>query len=1073
MNKLYRVTYNVLPQLAGISCAHTSNMVLDTLQTRQGSTATLLFDFKEAPANKLYKLRNFFAGISIPGNGYGITAKSLNQLFVPSSGSQFMGWLFIPATDPFSPDPTMFGGAPNAFSFSAPVTDSLWLGNGYMAFKRYEVVAPSGITADQVSRNTGIIHHYIAGNLAPYLFYNSRLSTMDEDYMLADKKAFLSYTYYNQQKPAYMVLDTLQLHYLEQLGQYQGKGLSYSRPFRADPPVHLYIADPNVVHDNFTGKLVYVLDQFAGSAPPPQLQSPFAFPEPGNDSTWTINPDLKGYYCSDGSYWYRYFGPGDTLYNIFVRLPEYLPRSQHRYCELVGIKPLPGEGASSFFELSLKLGDDILKAQGMTDFIIAHNEVLEDVLLSGNTTTRQVQLADTFNHCERYRLTFAIYEGKYRYRSYIDSVRNHLRTAFMDHMIQGADEELHLGYRDQRFLYTLYYYDRAGNLMRTVPPEGVQQLAPATLAAINTARQTASLPAPGQLPQHQKASDYSYNSINQIAEQVTPDGGTTRFFYDKAGRLVFSQNDKQLPQGYYTYNLYDAQGRIIETGQAQLGCPYFPETPYKDPNGVTLPPPAGISCYHVDNNNNVYTSVPNVIRLFGGMPQDQINSQVRAYIRKDVVLTVYDTMAADFGLVNGMSRQQHLRKRVAAIFYYESLAAGTAGLPYFSHATHYSYDISGNVKTLIQEFPALAQLGHRYKRVDYDYDLVSGKVNMLSYNRSFADQYYQRYSYDDDNRIVQVETSQDGYLWKRDASYQYYQHGPLARASIGDLRVQGIDYAYTIQGWLKAVNGDMNEASLDMGLDGVDANSVYARDAVAGTIDYFKGDYKSLSGRPVSHVGQPAGMRNLYNGNIARQTTAILPFQTLHKKYVYDQLNRISTTAYDAVAPVTAALTQLPDYANSYEYDQDGNLLKLKRTGNNNGVGAQPMDRLSYYYTPGSNRLRQVTDSASNIYTNDITQFTDPATTRFLYDATGNTIKDLTAGQDTINWNLYNKVTRTENRLGNNALVFGYDGAGNRTSKRFSQGTDTGKIETSEYYVRDATGNVLAAPSAFQMSKGA
>src|SRR5690606_36574761 len=120
----------------------------------------------------------------------------------------------------------------------------------------------------------------------------------------------------------------------------------------------------------------------------------------------------------------------------------------------------------------------------------------------------------------------------------------------------------------------------------------------------------------------------------------------------------------------------------------------------------------------------------------------------------------------------------------------------------------YSYDIAGNVKTLVRDFPTLAALNQQFKRIDYDYDLISGKVNMLSYNRSFGDQYYQLYEYDDDNRIIAVKTSSDGEIWNEDARYDYYKHGPLARMSLGEQRVQGVDYIYTIQGWLKSINGD-------------------------------------------------------------------------------------------------------------------------------------------------------------------------------------------------------------------------------------------------------------------------
>ena len=75
------------------------------------------------------------------------------------------------------------------------------------------------------------------------------------------------------------------------------------------------------------------------------------------------------------------------------------------------------------------------------------------------------------------------------------------------------------------------------------------------------------------------------------------------------------------------------------------------------------------------------------------------------------------------------------------------------------------------------------------------------------------DQFIHKYSYDADNRITEVHTSSDGFIWDRDAEYKYYKHGPLARVELGEYRVQGLDYYYTLQGWIKGVNTPFAEDS--------------------------------------------------------------------------------------------------------------------------------------------------------------------------------------------------------------------------------------------------------------------
>ena len=57
------------------------------------------------------------------------------------------------------------------------------------------------------------------------------------------------------------------------------------------------------------------------------------------------------------------------------------------------------------------------------------------------------------------------------------------------------------------------------------------------------------------------------------------------------------------------------------------------------------------------------------------------------------------------------------------------------------YATHYSYDITGNVNHMVQGMPELDVLGHRFKLIAFAYDLISGKVNQAYYQRDSADQF--------------------------------------------------------------------------------------------------------------------------------------------------------------------------------------------------------------------------------------------------------------------------------------------------------------------------------------------
>src|SRR5690606_28065742 len=315
-----------------------------------------------------------------------------------------------------------------------------------------------------------------------------------------------------------------------------------------------------------------------------------------------------------------------------------------------------------------------------------------------------------------------------------------------------------------------------------------------------------------------------------------------------------------------------------------------------------------------------------------------VNS-ISGKVRREVVYNVYDVPSYEPTQqpFDKLPHQTNLKNRISCVKYIDYLSAGYSAKNWihYTNAIHYTYDILGNVKTLIYDLHMLMPIELRFKRVDYEYDLYSGKVVMLSYNRGWGDQFYQRYKYDEDNRITEVYTSRDGLVWDRDAKYEYYDHGPLARMTLGNHNVQGVDYAYTINGWLKAINGFQNDTLSDMGGDGK-LGMVFPRDAFSQRIDYFTKDYRAI-GDTNFMWEYPYTYKSLYNGNIAAIAKALAPFGNLQSRYNYDQLQRIEDAEYAEYnynfASSTATTNLLPDYRTSYAYDLDGNLKKLYRQG--------------------------------------------------------------------------------------------------------------------------------------------
>jgi hypothetical protein len=431
----------------------------------------------------------------------------------------------------------------------------------------------------------------------------------------------------------------------------------------------------------------------------------------------------------------------------------------------------------------------------------------------------------------------------------------------------------------------------------------------------------------------------------------------------------------------------------------------------------------------------------------------------------ELTQTIYDIPASGPGINTGVV-QGNLRKRIAASVYRPTRSSSAI------NASYYNYDLSGNVKSLYQQIAGLDSI----KRLDYEYDLVSGKVNLLAYQHGKRDHFYYQYKYDAENRLIEAFSSVKAHIdpygfrstinnvdLRLDASYEYYLHGPLARMELGrtDFKVQGLDYVYTLQGWLKGVNGNkLSVAGSDVGND----KATIGKDALAYSLGYYAGDYVPIGGtgsaafamnyQPIA--GDPTGL-SLYNGNISSSTYAIDSVQsgyTVGYTYKYDQLNRLKKLRQHNLSSVSGTWTgsstiNANDYSEDFDYDGNGNILALKRN-----AGGTVMDQLSYTYNRSGdgklldNKLSILTDNSGSSTPGELT-----GTSSYGYDAIGNLITDSKEGITGIVWTVYGKIGKITKSNSAENIIYGYDPTGNRVSKTING--------LSTWYVRDAQGNSL------------
>lgn len=631
--------------------------------------------------------------------------------------------------------------------------------------------------------------------------------------------------------------------------------------------------------------------------------------------------------------------------------------------------------------------------------------------------------------------------------------------SYVTNCLANAEDSLLYTYPSREHHYTLYYYDQAGNLVQTVPPNGVDILSSAEVKKIMLGITTAN-------PAHTMITRYQYGSLNQLLWQKTPDAGESNFWYNDKAQLRLSQNAQQLKDRHYSYVKYDELSRLIEAGEMLT-----------------------------EADVNV---------LIDSLASSSFPVNDEAYQLSDVSRTHYDlgrsSIQEDFA-------QSNLRTRVAWIEVIEKDRTDTL-------ATYYSYDIHGNVRSLLQHIPGLSD-----KRTDYVYDLISGKVNYVLYQYGAHNQFIHQYTYDADNRITDVHTSTDGYLWDHDARYFYYLHGPLARVELGEYRVQGLDYYYTLQGWIKGVNMPYED---DPGNDGFSSSTV-GRDVFAFTLGYYQDDYQTIGNSiPLSDTRDQLWTRydesmdnsGLFNGNISWMVTDLKKIGQQNGArakgmqamlYQYDQLHRIvqgrSLTSYTAGTGFAARTTAPSPYDENYTYDPNGNILTLNRRDDQAGV----LNDFHYDYYTGTNKLkyldpvvrdtvyrgavisnnkvyRNITvDSTSyvpagrnvelratnNIYITDDFDVEDDADFHgyvltdeegaYVYDAIGNLIWDQEQGVK-IQWTPSGKVRQVTTKGDSTVVTFRYDGMGNRVEKKVVK-IDTAYVTR---YVRDGSGNVMA-----------
>lgn len=367
--------------------------------------------------------------------------------------------------------------------------------------------------------------------------------------------------------------------------------------------------------------------------------------------------------------------------------------------------------------------------------------------------------------------------------------------------------------------------------------------------------------------------------------------------------------------------------------------------------------------------------------------------------------------------------------------------------------THFSYDERGR---LVQGTKDLAETGFALKTSRYYYDSPSGQPSMVAYQEGQSDAFYHHYTYDKHGRISQVHTSleKNATIKEKQAEYQYYLTGGLKRTELAD-KLQGLDYTYTIQGQLKAINTPYRYgANEDPNQDGILKD--FAQDVFGIALNYHLNDYKAAVGYGLGFSNHNfsqirTGAVDRFDGQLKN-----VQFANHHKSsqvnidvYSYDAKNQLSgssgLTAYKGSVGVVVWNTMDKGVSEATQYDPQGNIKYKER--NNEGDATQSTS-LEYKYKAHTNQLEKVVYNTQDRYT-------------FTYDAVGRVVERTKgfAVQRYV-YDASDKVVEVRN--GNNVLrtAYVYDEYGQKVAKKMY--SETGILGKTEYYSYDPNGVLMA-----------
>ncbi|MCL1943918.1 MAG: DUF6443 domain-containing protein [Candidatus Azobacteroides sp.] len=475
---------------------------------------------------------------------------------------------------------------------------------------------------------------------------------------------------------------------------------------------------------------------------------------------------------------------------------------------------------------------------------------------------------------------------------------------------------------------------------------------------------------------------YKYDDRMRCTEKKLPGCDPVYFVYDKADRLILTQDGNQRLKSEWSFNKYDAFGRVILSGiYASTTSHADLQTQFKS---IVVKEEAGTGNYGYTWNTPPTVTPDKVLTvnyyddyefLLNRDPvfRQNLDYETKAGYGEKYVNAQYPSCPAK-GLLVG-TRVKMLDgsgREIVTAMYYDG-----KGRPVQTKSVNHLGGVD-------KEYVSYDFVGNPTERL-----LVHGRGNI-------TEQY--RYEYDHAGRLTKTWHKIDN---QNEVLMSEQAYDDLGRLSSKKLHngTETVNYAYNIRDWLKSINSPRF------------AESLYYQDA-------------------------PSGTTARYNGNISAVTWKVdrEPFYRTYK-FSYDGLDLL-TDSYYGEGSSPSAVTDNNLFDESFRYDKQGNVTFLYRnsvpvSGMRN-QGAVSVNSLSYTYS--GNRVQSIRDTGSGgltLYGSQAFLDGDTRDAEYLYDKNGNMTTDYNKGIAKINYNVLNLPEVMQFKQGH-GINYGYDASGTK-----------------------------------------